>query len=517
MVPNPDGKTYDRLQIYFKRYGGPNTIAIMDLGAGTVRSTNTGKEYWNFHLAPHVVAPNGKLYLSVLDGETRQQVCVYDPGTDHLRLGAVAMPSEMLGESHPMVLGPDKKIYCAGTHPSMSVTAVQIDPATESVTFYGPIGPTHSPAPCWAYSMGVDDHYIYIASGKTPCYLVAFNRHTRKSEVLITHDKADGYMGVQQESGGASCFVRSRNNDGSHTDVSYWLYGGKAIPGVEPKPWPVPHPEPADPPLPQISRMSAAPDINGQAVLWYRWPEDKAASAVASAVSEDNVREEEEIAALPSHESMRAAGCRDLRYNVEMYSMRIDRLIELPDGRVMGTAGHYLGNFFYDPQTGKREHPGRCGLSHYSTLIHEGKVYMSGYPNGPLYLLDPSLPWTANKPINALEWMRENDSRGNPRLLTNFRAAGAKKMLASAAGNGKVFFGGGMDARGQLGWVGVVGHRQAQRIWHVGTFPDQPDTVHGGGRRRSGAGDFNATGRKPVAQAGKTGAGMSVFLRYYHR
>lgn len=26
LIPNPDGKTYDLLQIYFKDYGGPNTI-----------------------------------------------------------------------------------------------------------------------------------------------------------------------------------------------------------------------------------------------------------------------------------------------------------------------------------------------------------------------------------------------------------------------------------------------------------------------------------------------------------
>ncbi len=30
LVPNPDGKTYDLLKFYWKRYGGPNTIVSMD-------------------------------------------------------------------------------------------------------------------------------------------------------------------------------------------------------------------------------------------------------------------------------------------------------------------------------------------------------------------------------------------------------------------------------------------------------------------------------------------------------
>ncbi len=463
LIPNPDGKTYDLLQLYFKDYGGPNTIVIADLGTGKVKTLNTGKRSVGFHMAVDVLAPDGKLYLSVM-GEAHHEVCVYDPATDTFTLNAIAgMPATLTGETHPMVLGPDNMIYCAGTHPSMSVTAVQIDPTTQQVTEYGPIGPSHAPAHCWAYSMGADDRYLYIASGKTPWYLVAFDRQTRTSEVLLTHDVAGGYLGVDRPAGGVTCFTRIKHADGSFTDTHYWLYQGKAIPqGGEhaSAPWPASAPAPARPPVPEFSNMALAPDVNGEAVIWYRLPADKASATAAALVLPDAPASEEDAPpALPSDDAMRAAGWRDIRYPVEMYALRIDRLFELPDGRLMGTAGHYLGNFLYDPGTGKGVHPGKIGLSHYATAIHDGKVYMSGYPNGPLYVYDPARPWTANRALDASRWVRETDPESNPRRLNNFGAAGAKKMLAGVAANGKVYFGGMWmreGAWGGLGWLNVA-------------------------------------------------------------
>src|SRR5512138_2966336 len=69
-APNPDGKTWDLLQIYFPSYGGPNTIVVIDLGTGQVKTIPTERG-WNFHLCPSVVAPNGQLFISSLDGRLR--------------------------------------------------------------------------------------------------------------------------------------------------------------------------------------------------------------------------------------------------------------------------------------------------------------------------------------------------------------------------------------------------------------------------------------------------------------
>ncbi|MBE0534587.1 MAG: hypothetical protein IH624_02880 [Phycisphaerae bacterium] len=456
-VPNPDSKTWDLVQVYFKQYGGPNTLVVMDLGTGEVNTVHTGSTYTNFHLAPSVVAPNGKLFLSTLDGNMRQQICLYDPAANALALNAVPMPTDILGETHPMVLGPDGMIYCSGAHPSGSATAVRIDPNTLAVTAYGPLGPSHAPHPCWAYSMGVDDRFIYIASGKTPWYLVAFDRETGGTEVLHTNSQPEGYLAVNQNRGGASCFSRTRKADGGHEDERFWLYEGKAIPMVGDKPtppWTEAPPEVARPPMPELSLVTARPNENGQAVIWFRTAKDKAAAEAGDLPAPAVGGDDEPPPPPPTDADMEAAGWRGMRFTVPLYPLRIDRLTELPDGRLMGTAGHYQGNFFHNPITGRSEHPGQCGLSHYATVIYDGKVYMSGYPNGPLYVLDPARPWTANKPVSKSRVISETDPQSNPRRLMYLKEAGAKKMLTAAAANGKVYFGGVWMREGNWGGLG---------------------------------------------------------------
>jgi hypothetical protein len=461
-VPNPDGKTVDLVQIFFKQYGGPNTIALMDLAAGTVKTIETGSTYANFHLAPSVIAPNGKLFLSILDGNLRQQICLYDPATNTFTLNAVAMPPDILGETHPMVLGPDGMIYCAGSHPSGSVTAVRIDPDTLAVTSYGALGPSHAPHPTWAYGMAVDDRFIYIVSGKTPWYLVAFDRESRTVEVLHTNSAPDGFLGVNQNDGGASFFSRTSQPEGAFRDENFWLSHGKAIAmAVEnpTPPWPASRPVPPRPPEPELSYVDANPDVNGVAAIWYRTAEARAAAPAGNESAPALPNGDEPPPPPPTRTEMEAAGWRALRFEVTMYPLKIDRLFEIPDGRLMGTAGHYQGNFFHDPQTGQSVHPGKCGLSHYASVIDDGKVYMSGYPSGALYVLDPARPWTANKPLDASHVVAETDPQSNPRRLMYLKKAGARKMLAAAAGNGKVYFGGVWMREGNWGglaWMDVA-------------------------------------------------------------
>ena len=226
-APNPDGQTWDLLQIYFPQYGGPNTIVVIDLGSGEVKQVQTERG-WNFHLCPGVVAPNGKLFISILNSRLQQKICIYDPATNELALNAVAMPEEVLGETHPLVLGTDGKLYAIGQHPSRTATAVQIDPDTLKVASYGPIGPTHEPNSCWGYSGAADDRFVYIASGKIPWYLVAYDRQAGQSKTLVETATVGGNVSVGQRVdgcvGSASGIV---NTDGAKQE--YWLYEGRAI------------------------------------------------------------------------------------------------------------------------------------------------------------------------------------------------------------------------------------------------------------------------------------------------
>jgi hypothetical protein len=286
-APNPDGKTYDMLQVYFPKYGGPNSMVVMDLGSGEVKNIEWPRAL-NLHLCPAVLAPNGKLYLSVLDLKQRQQICIYDPAKNELTPQALKMPDDLWGETHPLVLGNDGKLYAVGAHTSKAASAAQIDPETGKVTGYGAIGPSHAPSGCWAYSAGADDRYLYIASGKVPWYLVAYDKQTGKSEVLVTTEDVGGKVSISQGRFGCTASAsKVVGTDGNRVD--YWLYQGKAIPKKdrnERPPWPEPanpQPEMMLPPRPEVDDTLATPDIAGSAEIWCRTPEAKAAAALAPA------------------------------------------------------------------------------------------------------------------------------------------------------------------------------------------------------------------------------------------
>jgi len=447
-APNPDGRTWDLLQIYFRHYGGPNSIVILDTARGTVRQVLVPLKpiRYQFHLCPSVVAPNGKLYISVLAlvrGQP-QRVCIYDPATNELKIDALDMPDELRGETHPMVLGTNGKIYCAGQHPSKAAGACEIDPSTNRVTAYGAIGPSHAPSSCWGYSAGADERWIYIASGKVPWYLVAFDRRSRTSKVLATTERVGGYVGVSQGRFGCTAGVTSPvGSPGKRVD--YWLHEGKAVVRAhrsDPPPWP----EPKDaaplvklPPPAEVLTAGRDADANGQAEFWTRTPEAARAAAAAP----------------PGAASLGPLGWKRLAYRLPTYPQTIYRLRELPDGRIFGSAGSYEGCFVHDPKTGASRHLGKIALSHYATAIHAGKVYLSGYPSSPVYAYDPSRAWTAGTRISAMVAMKETDRRSNPRRLARLAKAGTHKMFAACVGaDGCVYFGGRWVRNGSGGGLG---------------------------------------------------------------
>ena len=467
LAPNPDGKTWDIVQIYFKQYGGPNTILAIDLGTGKVTQTVTKRGY-NFHLASGVVAPNGKLFINIIGERGRQEVCVYDPAKDEFKLNAIAMPDNLGGETHPMKLGPDGKLYCAGGNREKAATVAQIDPDTGKAISYGSVGPSHAPSDCWAYSMAADERFVYVASGKVPWYLVALDRQTGKWETLATTEKVDGFISIKRDSnaGCPSASITRALGDTSGQRLNFWLVDGKLVPikeGSTPPPKPPAAPTPPFPPRPEISTAAATPDVEGNATLWVRpaaeGAEPKAedakpgdARARISGGGEDAA--EGAASEVPDDATMEAKGWKPFRYKVEIYPMGIYRLTELPDGRLVGAAGGYEGNFLFDPKTGKSEHMGKIHLSQYATVVHDGKVWMSGYPSSPVYVYDPAKPWTVGKRVAGTKVMEDGTPGSNPRRLTNLKDSGAHKMYAAVAANGKLWFGGRWYRTGAAGGIG---------------------------------------------------------------
>jgi hypothetical protein len=347
------------------------------------------------------------------------------------------------------VLGTDGKLYAIGQHPSRAATAVQIDPDTLEVTAYGPIGPSHAPNACWGYSGGADDRFIYIASGKVPWYLVAYDRQTGTSRTLAETETFGGYVGVgQRHDGCTGQATKVVGSDGARQN--YWLHEGQALPKPNdrnaPPPWPT-RAAPARTPLPEINTGLVVPDTKGHAELWVRPPRPKSSPPE------------------PQGASPEERGWRRFEFTVPLYPHTIYRLTELPDGRLFGTAGAYEGNFVYDPATGEARHLGKIHLSHYATTTCEGKVYMSGYPTSPLYVFDPGRPWTAGKLRNG-RVVQDHDAAANPRMLLRLgdkKLAGTHKMYAAVTGSdGRVYFGGKWVRDGACGGLAWYDPRTAE-------------------------------------------------------
>ena len=437
MVPNPDGKTYDVLVRYMNTYWGPHTTVIIDLGTGEIKR----------HVRPSALysrtamGPDGK-YYSTITGEGGTAIQVYDPATNTIT-DLKDMAKRVRGETRPLVIGPDGMMYGAGSSASKAII-YQLNPTTGKITMYGHVGPSHAPADCWGYTVGADETYVYVASGKTPWYLVAYNRKTKKDAVLLTIDDPKGYIGVSQRRHG--CAVSAQYfKDKKRTTDRYWVRDGKltkmdkhhqAPPWkVTGKPWVV------FPPKPELGAAGVIPKADGKCELWYRSPEDK-----------KNAPKDPPAGAKPED-----LGWKVVRYEIDTYPFEVPMITGMADGRAVGSGGNYVGNFIYDPKTNRSDHPGILKLSHYCTTVLDGKVYMSGYPGSALYEWDPDKPWTANAtPAPWLKPVREDLPESNPRRLTYLThdGSGCHKMLAAVSAAGKVFFGGRWYRNGEGGGLG---------------------------------------------------------------
>ena len=471
LVPNPDGKTYDILQWYYKDYDGPTFVYIVDTATGEVKCERI-PDRRQINVAGRTLGKDGRLYIATPDRKAAvgMELYVYDPATNTLTNRGIVV-KDLGWETRPLTTAPDGGIYGSGSyvqvpneHPGKNRAGVyRIDPQTGVVTDYGPVGPRHIAGGAYGYSVAAAGDWVYVASGKIPWYLVAFNTRTREERVLLTVDKPQQYLAVEQFHDGAGAYVRTTSPGlppPGFSQVHYWLHDGAITERTEANqslpPWGKRPPAPAAAPVPEVSRNGLDPDPQGNAVLWYRLPEDRAKLGATKLTPETKPE---------------ALGWHGARLSdVKTYPAPIWRLTELPDGRIFGTAGNYLGHFLYQPETGRTEYLGKEGLSHYSTAIAGGKVYMSGYPSSPLWVYDPARAWTVGVETDPLRRPPAIGSKeSNPRFLGHFNVyTRSHKMEAAVTGaDGCVYFGGVAirdGSGGGLGWYDPAAEKM-DGIW----------------------------------------------------
>jgi len=439
-VPNPDGKSWDVLQIYFKEYYGPTWLHAIDLGTGEVKKQRLPDGH-QFYLSGRALGFDGKYYIATPSRRTwSMDLFVYDPATNTLEdRGEIV--SGLGGEVRPLAVGPDGRIYGTGTRGKQLGLYIYDPKLGKVVKDFGVVGPSH-PNGAWSrYVMGVDDTHAYIASGMVPAwYLVAVNLKTGEQKVLL-ESPTERVMDVLEQFPGAYARVPQGS---SAPDKEYWLYHGEAIPKVnDTPPWPR-QASPWDKAVlkPEVYFGQIDPDEKGNAVLWYRshsaWGsltgEDAKAQKAKAAVAEEGKANLEEL------------GWKSIRLReVDTYPHRINPLSVLPDGRLYGTGDDYVGTFIFDPKTDQTTYCGpRTGLAPYTTIVCGDKLYSSGYAGGPLFVYDPTQPWTLGK--GGLPNQPAPDAgsaASNPRRIGEFRATRVAIMHSSALGaDGKIYFGG---------------------------------------------------------------------------
>ncbi len=441
LIPNPDGKTYDALQWYFKSYSGPTWLYACDLATGEVKKQRF-PDRRQIHMHGGLLAPDGKYYIVTPDWDSGMNLFVYDPATNLLEDRGILVPN-LVGETRQLVLGPDGLVYGAGNYrnPNKAGAYCYDWKTGKLVRDYGPVGPDHAPHGAWGYSIGVDDQFIYVASGKIPWYLVAVNIKSGEQK-LLAETKAGGDVSISPFSGGARATVR---HDPESPSRHFWLYHGEMIPktGNDP-PWtPCDSPWDKAPPQPEVYRGQIDP-AGSKAYLWWRSAAEAARHpkpAPADATPESLGWKRIELA------------------GVETYPLAIHRLAALPDGRLFGTAQAYIGRFLFDPATGEATPLGNGGPSIYALAGCGDKLYWSGYPGGPIDQFDPARPWTLLKGGPPGHEPPDPESpESNPRRVVEslFPATRVKKMFSAAVGADRLVYFGGAGIRdyagGGFGW-----------------------------------------------------------------
>ncbi|MCE9631260.1 MAG: hypothetical protein K8S94_11185 [Planctomycetia bacterium] len=471
-MPNPDGKTWDFVFIYYKSYSGPNEAFIYDTGTKQVtkaRCPELATVPFGFHMNRPLLF-GGKGYL--VSGAGGPGVFVYDPATNEFTYGGEPLGAEgerVVRGGEGTVTPNDDGTRIAGFGPlavdrdRSRVGFFTIDPTTLAGEFLGEVGPPN-PNYQWEYrSVVTDGDWIYGRVGHTPWRLLGMNVKTREGKVIAETERfvGDRYtIRFQRHPDYPGVHVTITGLKGGSKDKTqaFWLLDGTLTP-CEPAPKnaaPLPpagvaklaQPRAArvvafsanDPPPKGLQIFRGALDLEGRAVCWFRFTD--AAMAAANGV-ETNAWQRIE---LPP---------------VTLYPSTINRLAALENGSLFALTNGYGRAVTFDPKSKKRTSLGET-MSVYSLLPFERKLYLCGYSGSMVWIYDPAQPWTAGKsldapPVDPAATREEKATRDtNPAHVATLKEFTDVHMpwAAAAGADGRIYFGGKVVRIGNGGGLG---------------------------------------------------------------
>lgn len=398
---------------------------VADLQAGAYKIV----KWPGFHVGNidscRVLAENGRIFFSV----DYAHIYYYDPAEDTVKpLGRVKDDLVQLRFFYRLLLGPDGMIYGSSQSTNGRTTLIRLNPDTLEYRLYENVGleGRHKDL-TYGYTLAVDPPWMYVAVGQDNWELFAVNADTGEMKCLKDSQDAKRRISVNQDQD----FCMGVIEDPQHVE-KFWLMDGQAYPLEANQP----------PPGALISKKKYARVAwkNTKPMEISNPPELDPEHPV-----EIDGRGEGVIRWRPAGSTGEFASLKFAVKNTE--PVRIESLLPLPDGSLLGNGYSYNGFFRWFPATGKVDYFGKHGPDEAVSFFGEGKAWICGYPNTVLYDYDPSQPWTskANSPLGA---------DVNPKMIGYFGQTVTEAhhcRYLQAPGNGRIY---------------ICGHRER---WSTGT------------------------------------------------
>jgi len=382
--PNPDGKSWDIINPYHKKYLSEGQVFVHDFGSGERKLFKYGTSEGENIVTPHSTDFHMKssYYLAkkmifVLPTTTHGLVfLVYDPAVNDF----VSRTTPFSGrfDLYALDIGDDNRLYGIGQPDSKDgFQPFTFDPKTCETKIYSRKGSGQkTPFPYYRGSAMHGD-WMYCKYGHEPWRLVAFNFRTEEFRHLATTDEIKGdhtTIGIGRHPGGIS----GRIKQGASIDgvasfdkelFECWLVEGKVIPRIgDIAPW-------SDEPVQRLPRPKH------RFREFQRWPEGFSYQVPPPEIESGSsapIDTDGNVAM-----SYRLSGddeWRTLRYKVTLYPGVVRRLIEVNEDTLFALDEGYGQHIFYDLKGKRLKRYLVQRVSPYAVGLADDRIYVSGYP-----------------------------------------------------------------------------------------------------------------------------------------
>jgi hypothetical protein len=453
-VPNPDGKTWSVILFYYPQYLGPHQVYMHNFATGrtnTIRFPDVQKHRVGFHLRP-IFHLHGR--LKMVPGGSAITVLDYEPVANEMTFHGLPLGDAVQGNGSVAASDDGSLFYGIGqTRGTNTVAFFVLDTRTYQGRVIANAGPENRNM-AWDYhKIAADGDWAYGAVGNLPWRLWGVNMKTGEQRLLAeTGDFRSDHrtMTLRQlaDYPGIEASITGMKGEDETTVRQFWLRNGQLIPRTgDVPPWAgekfatprstfrLPH-EGRIPPGLERHRMPV--DASGKMRYWYRLTGEQAHAA--------NV---------PPGEWQK------LDLDIDTYPSPIRFMAVLPDNSIFAQTEGYGRAVRFNPATRERTVLGPT-MSIYSLAMHEGKLYMCGYPSSQVWIYDPARPWTVGRPDDAPPAGKSNDAvqatpQSNPANVARLMDYNRVHMPwggAVAGADGRVYFGGIIYRIGQGGGFG---------------------------------------------------------------